>query len=176
MTGQAEPTVGVADPTLDTTTTQLPTVGDCTRIDEFVHHGPITVMDCADPQVNKQVRVLEIASGEEGRNVVCEDKEVRLIITGLKDGSLAVAHGCAGPHLTVGRCYVPMMTIYSHDATCTEPTSFRLDRTLPGVNNVAACDPPLATDDYAGQINYIPAKINNFIDKRTGIAYCFRQK
>ncbi|MFD3593146.1 hypothetical protein ACFWU5_10485 [Nocardia sp. NPDC058640] len=176
VTGQAQPTVGIADPKLDTTTPQLPAVGDCAKIHEFVQHGLITVMDCADPAATSQVKVIEIVSGDEGKTVTCMDNETLLIITGLKDGSLGVAHGCAGPNLTAGRCYVPRLAINIYDASCTDPDSFRLDRTLSGISDVAVCDPPIADDDYAGKIEYIRVKSKNFIDKRTGVAYCFREK
>ncbi|MEV0078308.1 hypothetical protein AB0H58_18040 [Nocardia neocaledoniensis] len=176
VSGQAEPTVGVADPKLDTTTPNLPKVGDCTKIDDFVHHGPITVMDCADPTATKKVTVVEIVTDEQKRTVDCLDKEVSLIISGVKDGSLGVAHGCAGQNLAIGRCYVPMVSLFTYDASCTDASSIRLDRTLTGVSELSQCDPSFAADDYSAQIKYITAKVHNFIDKRSGVAYCFREK
>ncbi|MGW5441405.1 hypothetical protein [Nocardia asteroides] len=176
VSGQAEPTAGIADPKLDTTTPKLPKIGDCTKIDTFTHHGPITVMDCTDPSATKKVTAVEIVTDDQKRTVDCLDKEVSLIISGLKDGSLGVAHGCAGQNLTIGRCYVPMVSLFTYDSTCTAPGSIRLDRTLTGITEIAQCDPAFAPNDYAAQIKYITAKVYNFIDKRSGVAYCFREK
>ncbi|MFC9873091.1 hypothetical protein [Nocardia salmonicida] len=176
VTGRAEPTAGIADPKLDTTTPNLASVGECTAIKEFVQHGPITVMDCGDPMANTRITEMKIVTNNQKRTVVCTDQEVTLILSGLKDGHLGVAHGCAGPNLTVGHCYVPKVNHYSYDASCAEPISIRLDRTLSGISDIVACDPPFAADDYNGQIKYGFAKSNNFIEKRTGMAYCFREK
>lgn len=173
VSGKAEATASVADPKLDTTTPKLPAVGDCTKFQEIVHHGPITVMDCNNPEATKRITAVEIVTDERKRTVTCVDREMSLMITGLKDGHLGVAHGCAGPNLTVGRCYVPQFTF---DPSCSQPGSLRLDRVLNAVSDITECDPPIAADDYAGQIEYISASVQNFIDKRTGIAYCFRKK
>ncbi|MFC8046867.1 hypothetical protein, partial [Nocardia sp. NPDC057353] len=145
-------------------------IGDCTAapVGMGVHRGPVTLSDCADPAATQQV----VAVGDGARDYDCADFEGLIIISGIGIRGGDILHACTRPNLSVGSCYTVLARLFTYSPGCTEPRAIRLVRKVPAMKDTAECDPPLAAGE---QMDYIRAKVQNFIDEETGMGYCFRE-